>query len=61
MKKKVCKICRRIYEEGVCPNCGSKEFTTNFKGKIIILDKEKSIIAKNLKIISNGEFAIKSR
>ena len=61
MKKKVCNICKRIHEEGVCPNCGPKEFTNNFKGRIVILNKEKSIIAKNLKIISNGEFAIKSR
>ena len=61
MKKKACKICKTIYEGEKCPNCGSKEFTENFKGELIILNPEKSEVAHNLKITKKGEFAIKTR
>jgi len=61
MKQKACKICNRIYEGDKCPNCESKEFTENFKGRIIVLDPEKSEIAQKLKIKKKGNFAIKSR
>lgn len=59
---KACKICNRIYESGEkCPNCGAKESSDNFKGRIIIMDPEKSEIAKKIKIKNKGNFAIKTR
>ena len=61
-KKKACKICNQIYEDGnKCPKCDSKEFTENFKGKIVVINPEKSVIAEKLKIKSKGNFAIKTR
>ncbi len=60
-KDKACKICKAIYEGDKCPNCGSKEFTDSYKGKIFVLNHEKSEIAKNINLNSNGEFAIKTR
>lgn len=60
-KQKACKICNRIYEGDKCPQCGSKESTESFKGRIIILNPEKSEIAKNLNIKEKGNFAIKTR
>lgn len=60
-KQKACKICNRIYEGSSCPNCGSKEFTENFKGRIYIFDPEKSEIAKNLNLKNKGNTAIKTR
>ncbi len=61
-KLKACRKCRTIYEgKDKCPNCESKEFTENFKGRVIILDPEKSEIAKNLKLTKKGDFAIKTR
>lgn len=60
-KQKACKICRTIYEgESKCPSCESKEFSDNFKGRTLILNAEKSEIAKNLKILKKGEYAIKN-
>lgn len=61
MKQKACKICKRIYEEEKCPNCGAKESTDSFKGRIIVFDPEKSEIAPKLNIKSKGNFAIKTR
>jgi RNA polymerase subunit RPABC4/transcription elongation factor Spt4 len=60
-KVKACKICKRIYDEDKCPDCGSKEFTDAPKGRIFVTNAEKSEIAHKLNIKKNGEFAIKVR
>ena len=61
-KQKACKICNKIYDEGnKCPKCGSKESTDSFKGRIVIVNPEKSEIAQKLNIKSKGNFAIKTR
>lgn len=61
-KEKACKICKKIYEgEDKCPRCESKENTDSFKGRIHVLNKDKSEIAQKLNIQDNGEFAIKTR
>ena len=44
-----------------CPKCESKEITETFKGRIVILDPEKSEIAKKVNIKEKGNFAIKTR
>lgn len=61
-KDKACKICKTIYEEGEkCPNCDSKEYTDSYKGRIYVVNPEKSEIAQKLNITSEGNFAIKTR
>lgn len=44
-----------------CPNCKSNSFSTNWQGRIAILDPEKSEIAKKIGIKTKGEYAIKVR
>ena len=62
MKSRACKICNRIYEtEDKCLNCGAKESTESFKGRVIIINPEKSEIASKLGISKKGNFAIKTR
>jgi len=61
-KQKACKICNTIYETGdKCPKCDAKESTDSFKGRIVVLNPEKSEIAKKINIKSKGNFAIKTR
>jgi len=60
-KQKACKVCNRIFEGDKCPQCGSKEFTDSFKGKAIILNPEKSEVAKKLNVKEKGTYAIKTR
>lgn len=61
-KQKACKICSTIFETGEkCPKCESKEFTESFKGRIVVLDPEKSEIAQKLNLKEKGNFAIKNR
>lgn len=58
-KEKACKNCKLVYEGESCPSCGKREFSDNFKGKIEIIDNEKSELAKHLKITKKGLYAIK--
>jgi DNA-directed RNA polymerase subunit E" len=61
-KSKACKICNTIYETGdKCPKCGAKESTDNHKGRIVVLNPEKSEIAKNINLKGKGNYAIKTR
>ena len=61
VKPKACKVCKRVYEGEKCPRCESKESTDSFKGRIHVLNPEKSEIAQKLNIKDKGEFAIKTR
>ena len=60
-KSKACKICKAIYEGDKCPKCDSKESTESFKGRVVVLNPEKSEIAQKLNIKDKGNFAIKVR
>jgi len=60
-KEKACRICNTIYEGEKCPKCESSESTESFKGRIIVLNPEKSELAQKLKINDKGNFAIKTR
>ena len=61
MAKKVCKKCKIFVSGAKCPLCQGSDFTESWKGKLIILDAEKSEIAKKVGITSKGEYAIKVR
>jgi DNA-directed RNA polymerase subunit E" len=61
MKKKVCKKCKLFVEGTTCPVCKSNQFSTNWQGRLHILDSNKSNIAKKIGIEVKGEYAIKAR
>ncbi len=57
--EKACRNCRLIITQGdVCPLCGSKDLTTKWSGYVVILDAEKSAIAKKFGIKVNGIYAL---
>lgn len=58
-KEKACKNCRLIYDGEFCPSCAKKEVSDSFKGKIEIIDPEKSEMAQRLKVTKKGTYAIK--
>jgi len=61
-KSKACRNCNKIFETGEkCPNCDSENYTDSFKGRIAIINPEKSEIAKKLNFKEKGNFAIKTR
>ena len=59
MSQKVCKKCRLFVTGSQCPICKGTNFSTNWKGKIIIRDPKKSEVAKKMGITVKGEYAIK--
>jgi DNA-directed RNA polymerase subunit E" len=58
--EKACKNCKLIYEGNSCPHCAKKDTSDNFKGKVEIINPEKSELAQHLKINKNGVYAIKT-
>lgn len=60
-KKKACKLCRMFVEEEECPTCRTSSFTNTWKGRLMILNPEKSVIAQKIGIKKKGEYAIKIR
>ena len=61
MKKKACKKCKLFVTGSECPNCKSTSFSTNWQGRIYIIDSNKSEIAEKINIKTKGEYAIKVR
>jgi len=59
--EKVCKKCKLVVTGKVCPICKGQEFTANWRGLVVIIDPEKSEIAKQLNIEIPGHYALKVR
>lgn len=59
MEEKACRSCRLIISHGdTCPSCGSKDLTNKWSGYAIIINAEKSSIAKLLNVKLNSTYAI---
>jgi len=61
MKKKACKRCKIFVEGDLCPVCKKDSFSTTWQGRIHFLDVDKSVIAKEMNVDKEGEYAIKVR
>jgi DNA-directed RNA polymerase subunit E" len=59
-KEKACRKCRFIHGKDKCPKCGSNIISESWKGRIEVVNPEKSEIAKDLKLIEKGSYSIKS-
>lgn len=55
-----CKILVPLKVE-ICPSCGSRDFTEDWEGIVIILDPEKSELAKAMGKDKPGRYALKVR
>jgi len=60
MAKLACKICKKLVTGDKCPLHPDAKLTESWKGKIIVLDPEKSELAKKMKITDKGEYAIRA-
>jgi DNA-directed RNA polymerase subunit E" len=59
MDEKACRKCGLIISHGgTCPLCNSSELTNKWNGYIIMLNAEKSELAKLLSIKVNSTYAI---
>jgi len=61
MKERACKNCQLIISENICPNCKVTNTSDDWVGEVIILDAQRSQIAKNIGILKRGRYALKVR
>jgi DNA-directed RNA polymerase subunit E" len=64
MRKKICKRCKAIVEGNKCPDpecsgVASGQLAQSYKGRMYIVDANKSDIAKKIGLKYAGEYAIK--
>ena len=57
----VCRDCHRVVEGEACAVCGSANLSTDWTGYLIIVDPERSDIAKRMNIKLPGKYALKVR
>jgi len=60
---KACTKCKMLVDDKteVCPNCGSREFSYEWEGLVIIIEPELSEVARLLEIKKAGLYALKVR
>lgn len=59
VKEKVCRSCKRIFTGDACDLCGSSNFAHAYQGLLIVIDPDKSEIARMLNIKKDGSYALK--
>jgi len=60
MAELACRSCKYISVDSViCKNCGSGELTKEWYGYVVIIDPEKSEIARKLEIRIPGKYALR--
>lgn len=55
---KACKNCRTITDQNKCPRC-SGETSREWQGYLIVMDPEKSEIARKMGIHASGRYALR--
>lgn len=59
MVEKACRIDRLIISQGdTCPLCGQSNLTSKWTGYVVILNVEKSELAKKMGFKINGSYAL---
>ena len=59
MTESACRTCKIIIAQGnICPLCGASNLSTKWNGHVVVLNVEKSEIAKKLGFKVNGTYAI---
>ncbi len=59
-KLKACRNCKYLVplEEKKCPVCGGTSFTKFWRGMIIVVDPERSEVARKMEIKYAGRYAV---
>ena len=64
VRKKVvrgCRECHRVVDGGSCVICGTTNLSEDWAGYVVIIDPERSDIAKKMNITMAGRYALKVR
>jgi DNA-directed RNA polymerase subunit E" len=61
MSLRACRNCHLIISANICPECKSTSVSDDWTGVVVIIDPEKSQIAKTLDIKKPGRYALRVR
>jgi DNA-directed RNA polymerase subunit E" len=61
MAENVCRECHRLVTGQVCQICNSSALSSDWSGYVVIIDPQKSQIAKKLGVTLPGKYALKVR
>jgi DNA-directed RNA polymerase subunit E" len=61
MVDRACRNCHLVSEANVCPDCKSTDLSDDFSGIVVIIDPERSSIAKIMGIKKRGRYAVRIR
>ncbi|MDP7657611.1 MAG: transcription elongation factor subunit Spt4 [Nitrososphaerales archaeon] len=59
VREYACRKCKSLASGKLCPACNSTDLSKDWAGLIIILDPEKSEVAKSLGISKSGRYALR--
>jgi DNA-directed RNA polymerase subunit E" len=59
VREYACRKCKSLASGKICPTCNSTDLSKDWAGLIIILDPEKSEVAKSLNISKSGKYALR--
>lgn len=59
-QEKACRNCRKVVENAdKCPNCEGEQFTTFWRGYVVIMDPDHSEIGQKMGIHVPGKYALR--
>lgn len=58
---KVCRECHRVVEGESCTICSTSNLSEDWSGYVVIIDPERSEIAKKMNVTMAGRYALKVR
>ncbi|BBL69381.1 DNA-directed RNA polymerase subunit E'' [Methanoculleus chikugoensis] len=58
---KVCRECHRVVEGESCVICATSNLSEDWAGYVVIIDPERSEIAKKMNVTMAGRYALKVR
>lgn len=64
MSERVCKDCRRLMDDDdavFCGACGSTSLSSDWSGRVVIVDPDGSEIAAEMDVPEPGEYALQVR
>ncbi len=61
MSARACRNCHRITTSNICPDCKTQNMSKDWTGVVVILDPEKSRVAKKIGVTKPGRYALRVR
>lgn len=61
MSMRACRSCHRLTASNLCPDCKATNVSSDWTGIAIILDPERSQVAKKLGVTKQGRYALAVR